>query len=493
MTHIKRHNKRHVKARRIAKALSGYPLKLATTALAAVVASSLWNTSLTPGAFAEIILVTAVIHALIYLQCGLHDRVRPSADGIVLINNYKSEIKYTLAFIAFVYVADVQFSRPFVITFLVFNTILQAIPVIIQQWIARIVSQRHERELFCNNSASNDMLDVTLSTRDTRRKALIYGAGENGKRVVEMLTDNPESDITPIGFIDCRKKGLWSFRDVALIGGIESLQRTALERQVDLLFMAAEPEDLQDSQRVFEVAEQMGIPVCVLPHIYRTQISACHLERFNGQPALVYSSARPKSVATLAKETVDRLAAAVGLIALSPLLALTAIAVKMTSKGPVLFKQTRLGQNGAPFGVYKFRTMCCDAEKKKEALQQKNEMSGPMFKIKADPRITPLGRVLRKYSVDELPQLINVLKGEMSLVGPRPALPKEVARFSPWQRRKLAVKPGLTCIWQVSGRNNIDFEDWMKLDLEYIDNWSLWLDAKIIARTAPTVLKGTGC
>ncbi len=487
------HNTRHLKARRIVKALSGYPLKLATTALAVFVAGSLWNTSLTPGAFAEIILVTAVIHTLIYLQCGLRDRVKPSADVTVLINNFKSEIKYTLAFVAFVYVLNVQLAKPFVITFLAFNTILQAIPVIIQQWIARIVSQRREREFFGHGRGSSDVLNVTSASRDTRRKALIYGAGENGKRVVEMLTENPQSDITPIGFIDCRKRGLWSFRDVALIGGIESLQRTALEGQVDLLFMAAEPEDLQDSQRVFELAEQMGIPVCVLPHIYRTRISACHLERFNGQPALVYSSARPKSVSTLAKETVDRLVAGIGLIAISPLLALTAIAVKMTSKGPALFKQTRLGQNGAPFGVYKFRTMCVDAESKKKTLQQKNEMSGPMFKIKADPRITPLGKILRKYSVDELPQLINVLKGEMSLVGPRPALPKEVAKFSPWQRRKLAVKPGLTCIWQVSGRNNIDFEDWMKLDLEYIDNWSLWLDAKIIARTAPTVLKGTGC
>jgi len=174
------------------------------------------------------------------------------------------------------------------------------------------------------------------------------------------------------------------------------------------------------------------------------------------------------------------------------LILMTALFIKLDSRGPIFYKQTRCGLNGRQFSMYKFRTMCCDAEKQKDDLLHENEMSGPVFKIKDDPRVTRVGRFLRKFSIDEVPQFLNVLKGEMSLVGPRPPLPHEVAGFLPWQRRKLSVKPGVTCIWQVNGRNNIGFEEWMRLDLDYIDNWSLWLDAKIIARTIPTVIKGSG-
>jgi exopolysaccharide biosynthesis polyprenyl glycosylphosphotransferase len=173
---------------------------------------------------------------------------------------------------------------------------------------------------------------------------------------------------------------------------------------------------------------------------------------------------------------------------------LCAIAIKISSPGPVLFRQKRCGLNGQPFTMYKFRSMVTDAEQRKKELENFNEMSGPVFKISNDPRITPIGRLLRKFSLDELPQLFNVLKGEMSLVGPRPLPVEEVSRFDDFaHRRRLSVKPGLTCLWQVSGRNNIhDFTDWVRLDLEYIDNWSLWLDMKILWRTIPVVLLAKG-
>ncbi len=477
----------------VARTASGFPLKLALAVVALWVAESIWSETLTLSDTVQMLILMTVIHTLIYLQCGMRDRLRSADDSVLLTNNFKSEIKYSLGLIAYAYIFDIPFSKAALITYLVFNTALQNIPVILNQWIGRSANPSRLKDNHIKDSVYASILSDEANVGAAQRKALIYGAGDNGMRVVEALSENPQSDITPIGFIDCQRQGLWSFRDVPLMGGIEKFERTVLDRQVDVLFMAAEPEDMTDSQRVFELAEKMGVPVCVLPHIYRTRISACHLEHFNGQPALVYSSAKPKSLTTLIKDTVDRSAALIGLLVISPFLLLTALAVKVTSKGPALFKQTRLGKNGARFGVYKFRTMSVDAEQRKTSLQGDNEMSGPMFKIKNDPRITPLGKFLRKYSIDELPQLFNVLKGEMSLVGPRPALPKEVAEFAPWQRRKLAVKPGLTCIWQVSGRNNIDFDNWMKLDLEYIDNWSLWLDAKIIAQTAPTVLKGTGC
>ncbi len=480
--------KKYTTVRQFARIVSGVPLRLVLSGLALSVSASIWTQKLIAIELAEMLALTGLMYGLIYLQCGLRDRLRSADDSVLLFNNFKSEIKFALGILAYAFVVETPLSKVTLITFLGFNTALQNIPVILRQWIGSANSRSR-----LTGKSKFDILQATRNSGPADRRALVYGAGDNGKRVVEALAENPQSDITPIGFVDCQRKGLWSYRDVPLIGGMEKFERIALESQVDVLFMAPESDDLQGSHRAFELAEKMGVPICVLPHVYNSKISSCHLEHFNGQPALVYSSSKPKSAATLLKETVDRIAAVVGLIAISPFLALTAMAVKLTSKGPAFFAQTRLGQNGAPFQVYKFRTMSTDAEEKKTTLRNHNEMSGPMFKMKNDPRITPLGRLLRKYSVDELPQLFNVLKGDMSLVGPRPALPKEVAEFAPWQRRKLAVKPGLTCIWQVSGRNNIDFEDWMKLDLEYIDNWSLWLDAKIIARTAPTVLKGTGC
>jgi exopolysaccharide biosynthesis polyprenyl glycosylphosphotransferase len=181
-------------------------------------------------------------------------------------------------------------------------------------------------------------------------------------------------------------------------------------------------------------------------------------------------------------------------ILLSPVFVLTALLIKLSSPGPVLFRQQRCGLNGHPFTIFKFRTMVTNAEQRKHELAAMNEMSGPVFKMKNDPRITRIGKLLRKFSLDEFPQLFNVLRGEMSIVGPRPLPVDEVKRFDDMaHRRRLSVKPGLTCLWQVSGRNNVsDFRDWVRLDLEYIDNWSLWLDLKIMWRTIPIVLIGAG-
>jgi exopolysaccharide biosynthesis polyprenyl glycosylphosphotransferase len=191
---------------------------------------------------------------------------------------------------------------------------------------------------------------------------------------------------------------------------------------------------------------------------------------------------------------IDRAGAFVMILLFSWLFALVALLIKLTSPGPILFRQQRSGLNGRPFTIYKFRTMVTDAEQRQHELAAMNEMTGPVFKVTNDPRITPIGRFLRKFSLDEFPQLFNVLRGEMSLVGPRPLPVSEVKRFNDLaHRRRLSVKPGLTCLWQISGRNDVrDFKDWVRLDLEYIDNWSLWLDFKILWWTVPVVLAGTG-
>lgn len=193
---------------------------------------------------------------------------------------------------------------------------------------------------------------------------------------------------------------------------------------------------------------------------------------------------KESAIYNISKRTLDIIASTLGLIILSPILLVVAILIKLESRGPAIFSQKRIGLNKKEFKMYKFRSMVQNAEELKEKLAKENEMSGPMFKMKNDPRVTKVGRFIRKTSIDELPQLINVLKGEMSLVGPRPSLPKEVSKFEPWMLKRLSVKPGLTCYWQVSGRNNIDFEDWMKLDLQYVNDRSFWLDLKLIFKTA---------
>ena len=196
-----------------------------------------------------------------------------------------------------------------------------------------------------------------------------------------------------------------------------------------------------------------------------------------------YENERKSDFYKFCKRGIDVIVAGVGLILLSPIITIVACAIKLTSKGPIFFLQKRVGKNGELFNMYKFRSMVVNAEELKVKLKHKNEMSGPMFKIKDDPRITKVGKFIRKTSIDELPQLWNILKGDMSLVGPRPSLPKEVEQFDNWMFKRLTVRPGLTCYWQVSGRNNIDFEDWMKLDVKYVDERNFWIDIKLIFKT----------
>jgi exopolysaccharide biosynthesis polyprenyl glycosylphosphotransferase len=195
----------------------------------------------------------------------------------------------------------------------------------------------------------------------------------------------------------------------------------------------------------------------------------------------------------IVKRIVDFAVALVAVVAILPVMLLVALVIKLTSPGPVLFAQKRVGHNKRKFTMFKFRTMVVDAERQMEQLQHLNEVSGPVFKIKNDPRITPIGKFLRKTSLDEVPQLFSVLKGDMSLVGPRPLPIRDYEGFNEdWQRRRFSVKPGITCLWQVQGRSSISFEKWMELDLQYIDKWSLWLDFQILLQTIPAVLKGSG-
>jgi exopolysaccharide biosynthesis polyprenyl glycosylphosphotransferase len=242
---------------------------------------------------------------------------------------------------------------------------------------------------------------------------------------------------------------------------------------------------------VFLLCDEEGVRTRVAVDFFPHVNSTVSLDRFGDTPLLTFSAAPDDEIRLLVKRVTDVVVAAVGLALLTPFMAVVAILIKLTSPGPAIFRQVRCGLNGRRFLFYKFRSMCQNAEELKPALEHLSTRE-TAFKIPDDPRLTPIGRYLRKFSIDEWPQLWSVLRGDMSLVGPRPAVPGEVDQYKRWQRRRLRMRPGLTCIWAVSGRDTVDFETWMKMDMQYIDNWSLALDWKILLRTIPRVLTGRG-
>ncbi len=247
-------------------------------------------------------------------------------------------------------------------------------------------------------------------------------------------------------------------------------------------------------QEAITACEIEGVEAWLVADFIRTSIARPDFDYFGGRPVLVFRTTPDLSWALMVKEMVDRLGALILLVLTCWAMLVVALAIRFTSPGPIIFKQRRAGKNGRPFTMFKFRSMQTNAEMKQSELAAFNQMSGPVFKLQNDPRVTRVGTVLRRTSLDELPQLLNVLRGDMSLVGPRPLPLYEVEKFeSPSQRRRLSMKPGLTCLWQISGRNEVkNFEHWVKLDLDYIDNWSLLLDAKILLKTVPVVLAGSG-
>lgn len=275
---------------------------------------------------------------------------------------------------------------------------------------------------------------------------------------------------------------------------VEDLVEALHDHSVGRVILAVGRIELEKVQLAVEACEVEGVAAWLNADFIRTSVAKPTYESFGRKPMLVFRATPDISWPLMLKNTVDRMGALMALILSIPLFLVVALSIRLSSKGPVIFRQQRAGLHGKPFTMFKFRTMGADAEQRKEELEALNQMKGPVFKVDKDPRVTPLGRWLRKTSVDELPQLLNVLKGEMSLVGPRPLPIYEVEKFAlASHRRRLSMKPGLTCLWQVRGRNQVvDFDDWVQMDLEYIDNWSFWLDLVILLRTIPVVLFGWG-
>jgi exopolysaccharide biosynthesis polyprenyl glycosylphosphotransferase len=325
-------------------------------------------------------------------------------------------------------------------------------------------------------------LESELGQAQLKRKLILLGTPEETTRLRTELLSSQRDGLTVVALLNIND------------APVEQLVELLHEHSANGVILAAQHTYFGQIEQAIEVCEREGVEVWLLADFFKTQISQTSVDDFYGRPMLVFRSVPETSWEAVAKQVLDFVGAFVLVSLFSWLILAIAVLIRLTSPGPILFRQRRSGLNGEPFTMLKFRSMVTDAEQRKHELEALNEMSGPVFKVTNDPRITPIGRFLRKYSFDELPQLFNVLRGEMSLVGPRPLPVDEVRRFDdPAHRRRLSVRPGLTCTWQISGRNQVrDFKEWVRLDLEYIDNWSLWLDLKILLRTIPVVLLGTG-
>jgi len=328
------------------------------------------------------------------------------------------------------------------------------------------------------------------------RQALIVGTNPRSVEFGRKLESRPELGYRVIGFADQDWPGLKEFRKShnQLVCDLDGMAEYMRNNVIDEVVVALPLRSFYGrTSQIATLCESQGIVVRFLPGLFNLSKARSTAEDFAGVPLLTLYTGPIDGWPVFIKRAFDLAASVVMLILLVPVFLITALLIKLDSPGPVLFTQERLGLNKRKFRICKFRTMVTDAEKRMRELEGRNEASGPVFKIERDPRITPVGRLLRKASIDELPQLFNVIKGDMSLVGPRPLPLRDCRGFDQdWHRRRFSVRPGITCLWQMRGRSSIPFDKWMELDMQYIDEWSLWLDFKILVGTIPAVLKGSG-
>ncbi len=327
-----------------------------------------------------------------------------------------------------------------------------------------------------------------------RKKILVVGTGEKAVNFIQTIRENLGWGLDVIGILTKKKdeKGQ-NLLGKDILGMFSDIVEVLHKKIIDEVMVCVSSGDLSATKKILDACEKEGIQVRLISDFFGHLAKGVAFDYVYNIPVVSFYTVQYDEWALYLKRLMDIFISAILLLALSPLFILAATLIKLTSKGPIFYKWNVVGLNKKPFKSWKFRTMISNADEVKKKLDYLNEMKGPVFKIKYDPRITKAGKILRKFSLDELPQLWSVLKGDMSLVGPRPAFPHELHRFESWHRRKLSIKPGITCLWQIKGRSKInDFDEWAKLDLEYIDNWSLWLDLKIFLMTIPAVITGRG-
>lgn len=419
----------------------------------------------------ELLLLTIAIWGLLLSVNRNSYRFRMQDYWHVLRNTSLVVIQGMLILLAFVYFSGWGRSRELMATFAVLDFSL----------------------LFGFRCSVATLLSYCRRKGHNQKRVLLVGTGRKAREFIEHSQRRREWGLEIVGIIEPEgERGLRRLFDIPVLGDLHRIPELIQAGHIDYVVFALPRRFLDSVDPTIRLCEEMGTSVYVLADLFPSRVGHWRMENLFGKPVLWLTTTTDRQWSLLLKDLLDRTLALVGLALISPLVLAITVLIKLTSKGPVLFRQKRCGLNGREFTLLKFRTMVENAESLKGSLQDENEMDGPVFKIRNDPRVTPVGKILRKTSLDELPQLLNVVAGQMSLVGPRPPLRSEVVQYDRWQRRKLSMKPGITCLWQISGRNNIGFEDWMRLDLEYIDRWSLWEDTKILLRTFPAVVSRRG-
>ncbi len=424
------------------------------------------------GEHAVLVLMGALLWTMTLYANDIYGPMRTRSYPEVLWAIAKSAFISTLAFGTFVFMLKLMEMRRLFFTLF---AVLSALFILLEKTILFLTAHYFRQR--------------GLNTR----RLLVVGTGKRATEFVKKADSHPEWGFEILGAIDDEPgRGVQKVGRLDVVGTLEDIPRIFHNDAVDEVVFVVPRSRLNALQETIHNCETEGVVVTVTVDLFDTKLAKSSVTELDGLPLLHFKTTHAREWQLLVKRIFDFSAASFLILILSPVLLLFAILIKMTSKGPVFFKQTRLGLAGRKFTLYKFRTMKLGAHDVLSQVTDLNEMTTPEFQKKKKQWITPVGRLMRKLSIDEFPQLLNVFVGHMSFVGPRPTVPDEVDKYKAWQRRRFSMKPGITCLWQVNGRNNVAFEEWMKLDLEYLDNWSLWLDVKILAKTVPVVLFGIG-
>ena len=417
---------------------------------------------------ALLLLYAAACYIAVGYWFDIYERLDSAHTRVLLRDTFRQCAIGAICLVIGQFIFRLDLSRPFVALFAVYS------------WI-----------LLCLFRIQAGLMIGAIRRRfNSSHYVMVVGTGESALRIGKALEQSSDYGIRLVGFFDDDAGALCLSRDYE-VHPLRTLPNVLREHVVDEVIFAVDSGRLADMEDVFFLCDEEGVRTRVLVDFFPHVNSELYLDRLGTAPLLTFSAAPHDELRLLLKRTVDIVLAGAALILLLPFMLVAALLIRLTSPGPAIFRQVRCGLNGRRFVFYKFRSMCVNAEEMKSSLQHLNCKS-TAFKIHDDPRLTGVGKILRRFSIDEWPQLWNVLKGDMSLVGPRPAIPEEVDLYERWQRRRLRMRPGLTCLWAVQGRDALDFETWMKMDMQYIDNWSLVLDWKIIFRTIPRVLTGKG-
>jgi exopolysaccharide biosynthesis polyprenyl glycosylphosphotransferase len=427
--------------------------------------------SIAPAERALLLTWSLVVWVALGLWWEVYDRIDAADIRVLLRDTFRQCLLGAASIVLLEYLLRLDLSRSFVGLFAAWSWVLLS--------LFRLNAGRALRAILREFGSSHYVMVVGLTDAALKLGRQIEDARGYGVRLSGFLSDNDESG------------GEVALKERYPVRPLAKLPDLLREHIIDEIIFAVDSRRLAELEEIFLLCDEEGVKTRVavdfFPHV-NSQIS---LERLGASPLLTFSATPHDEIRLLVKRLTDLLLAGAAAVFLCPLMLLIALLIRLTSPGPAIFRQVRCGLNGRRFVFYKFRSMCLNAEAMRADVEHLSERKLAM-KIPNDPRLTGLGRWLRKFSIDEWPQLWNVLKGDMSLVGPRPALPDEVEQYKRWQRRRLRMRPGLTSLWAISGRDAVDFETWMKLDMQYIDQWSLALDWKILLRTIPHVLSGKG-